>query len=187
MKGVIERLLALILILVLFPVFFVIWMVVWTENGSPVLFRQTRVGRDGKLFTVYKFRTMHNKPWPIEHVEADNPRITRPGKFLRKTHLDELPQLWNIVRGEMTFVGPRPQVPSLVQIYTELYPRRYGKRFQLLPGMTGLAQLYTEKGNFQDLAHYIALDELYRQKRSFCLDARILLRTIKKVWDGTSR
>lgn len=181
MKSVIRRFIALILLVVLFPIFCVIGMIIWLHDGEPILFLQERVGHQQKIFLIYKFRTMYRK------VKADDPdRVTSPGIFLRRTHLDELPQLWNIVRGEMVFIGPRPTPLNQVKVYARLYPRRYNNRFILKPGVTGLAQIHLEKGDCNNLFKCIAWEEFYRQRKSFFLDIVIITKTLFKMSRGTS-
>jgi lipopolysaccharide/colanic/teichoic acid biosynthesis glycosyltransferase len=129
---------------------------------------------------------MYDRSWPVQNIPTNDHRVTPFGKFLRRTHLDELPQLWNIVRGEMSFVGPRPQISELVGVYLECYPKRYGNRFEVVPGITGLAQIYGGKTGFRNLFECIALDELYRTRRSVCLDVAIAFKTVFKMIKGTS-
>jgi len=187
MRSVFERSLALFLLVVLLPILIIIGIGVWVDSPGPIIFRQERVGYRGRPFIVYKFRSMYDKPWPIGDILVNDPRVTPFGRLIRKTHFDELPQLWNIVRGEMVFIGPRPQTSGLAMKYSKLYPKRYNRRFLLIPGITGLAQIVTEKGHFSKLFRYIALDEVYRQKRCVGLDIRIALKTIAKMMKGTSR
>ena len=153
-------------------------------SAGPVLYRQERVGKDGRLFILYKFRTMidgaekHVGPvWAAK----DDERITPLGRILRRTRLDELPQLYNVLRGDMSLVGPRPERPYFVERHAALQ----GVRLAVKPGLTGLAQVRS----FYDLkpAHKVRYDYLYIQNRSVLLNAYILLRTIpvlftKKGW-----
>jgi len=145
---------------------------------GPVLYKQERVGKDGKVFTLYKFRTMvkdaEKKVGPVL-ASRDDPRITRIGKLLRTTRLDELPQLLNVMRGDMSLVGPRPERPHFVKLHKALRELRLTVR----PGITGLAQIRS----FYDLKpkHKIKYDYLYIQQRSLLLNLYILLRTIPVV------
>ena len=101
MRSVIERFLALFLLVVLSPILVMIAVGVWLSSPGPIIFRQERIGYQSKPFTVYKFRGMYDQPWPVESILKNDPRVTGFGRFIRRTHLDELPQLWNVVRGEM--------------------------------------------------------------------------------------
>lgn len=186
MKSALERFLALFLLIVLLPILIILGIVTFTDSSGPVIFRQRRVGYKGKHFTVYKFRTMYDKPWSVVNISGNDKRVTSSGRFLRRTHFDELPQFWNIVRGQMSFVGPRPQVPELVDLYDSLYPLRYRRRLMLLPGLTGLPQIMGEKLGAHNLFKAIALDELYRQKKNIWLDIKIFLLTIVKVLKASS-
>jgi lipopolysaccharide/colanic/teichoic acid biosynthesis glycosyltransferase len=170
-----------------FPVFLLISIVIKIVSPGPVFFKQKRVGYLGKPFKCWKFRTMHpnansfayeqhlseciNSDNPFSKLDNDDPRIIPFGKLLRKTGLDELPQLFNVLRGEMSLVGPRPDVPYSVQHYTQWHH----KRFDALPGLTGLWQANGKnKMNFKEM---IRLDITYIQQISFCLDLKILLKT----------
>jgi lipopolysaccharide/colanic/teichoic acid biosynthesis glycosyltransferase len=144
------------------------------EDGGPVFFRQERVGLDGRLFDVLKLRTMivdaHTQGAGYA-VDKGDSRITRIGKLLRRTSLDELPQLWNVVRGEMSLVGPRPTLSYQVEQYTE----RQRRRLEVRPGLTGWAQVNGRAS--LSWPERIELDVWYVEHRSLALDLRILLRT----------
>jgi len=137
--------------------------------GAPVLFRQVRPGRYAKPFTLVKFRTMRTG------VGDDDVRLTRLGRFLRSTSLDELPELWNVLVGDMSLVGPRP---LLVQ-YLDLYSPRQARRHEVRPGLTGLAQV--EGRNLVAWEERFELDVRYVETRSFALDLRIIARTVAAV------
>lgn len=137
--------------------------------GSPVLFRQVRPGLGGELFTILKFRTMRDGD------EPDAERITRLGRFLRETSLDELPELLNVLRGDMSLVGPRP----LLVAYLERYTPTQARRHEVRPGLTGLAQVSGR--NATDWEQRFALDVEYVDTRSFALDLRIIGRTVRAV------
>jgi lipopolysaccharide/colanic/teichoic acid biosynthesis glycosyltransferase len=151
-----------------------------TSRG-PVIYRQRRVGRDGAEFDVLKLRTM---VVGAEHVGAglwvdeDDPRITRAGAILRRTSLDELPNLWNVLRGEMSLIGPRPTVPEQVAVYTE----RQRGRLQIRPGITGWAQVNGRAA--LPWGQRIELDLYYIEHRSLALDLRILARTVPLLLHG---
>jgi lipopolysaccharide/colanic/teichoic acid biosynthesis glycosyltransferase len=158
------------------------------RDGSPILFRQTRIGRHGRSFTIYKFRTMVAGA-EERHAEvvdahgngnafrlADDPRITPLGRFLRRSSIDELPQLLNVLRGEMSLVGPRPALPREVKDY-DLWHRR---RLSMRPGMTGLWQVQARLEHpFDEVAE---LDLRYIDQWSLWMDVRILVRTVPVVF-----
>ncbi len=177
-KAVFDRLLALVGLIILLPLFAVIALLIRLDSPGPVFFRQMRVGKDGRLFRIYKFRTMVVNAEKIGlgvHTRADDPRITRVGKVLRKLSLDELPQLINILRGEMSFVGPRPTLPYQVLRYS---PRQKG-RLLVLPGVTGWAQIHGRKALTWPAR--IEYDIWYVEHWSLWLDLLILLRTLPAV------
>ncbi|HKT01486.1 MAG TPA: sugar transferase [Rugosimonospora sp.] len=157
-------------------------------DGRGVFFRQERIGRDGKPIRVIKFRTMRpddeaesRTTWSIAHDE----RVTRIGRFMRRTSLDELPQLWNILRGDMTVVGPRPERPYFVAKFSAEYPE-YAMRHRVPVGLTGLAQVSGLRGDtpISDRARF---DNYYIENWSLWLDARVLLRTVSEVFRGGGR
>ncbi|MBN2133900.1 MAG: sugar transferase [Sedimentisphaerales bacterium] len=175
---------SLAILVTAFPLMVVSALLVKLTSAGPVLYRQERVGKDGRLFVLYKFRTMidgaEKHVGPVWAARGDD-RITSLGRILRRTRLDELPQLYNILRGDMSLVGPRPERPYFVQRHKALQ----GARLAVKPGLTGLAQVRS----FYDLkpAHKVKYDYLYIQKRSLLLNVYILLRTIpvlftKKGW-----
>jgi len=176
-----DRVAAGVLLLLLSPAFAVIGLLVWLEDGRPIFFRQDRVGRYGRRFLIWKFRTMV--------VEADrlldkegrvhgDGRITRVGRFLRLTSLDELPQLINVIRGEMSFIGPRPGLKEHYDRYTAAQKRRYDMR----PGVTGLAQVNGR--NTLPWSRRIAYDLEYIDEFSLWQDVKILAKTIAIVATG---
>jgi len=175
---------SLAIVVATFPLMVVSALLVKLTSAGPVLYRQERVGKNGKLFVLYKFRTMidgaEKDVGPV-WAAKDDKRITPLGRILRRTRLDELPQLYNILRGDMSLVGPRPERPYFVRRHKALQ----GARLAVKPGLTGLAQVRS----FYDLkpAHKVKYDYLYIQKRSLLLNVYILLRTIpvlftKKGW-----
>lgn len=177
--------LAAILATVLLPVFAVCALAVWLESGSGVIFRQERVGRDGKEFTLLKFRTMTptddeeaRRRWSI----AGDSRIGPVGHFLRKTSLDEMPQLWNVLVGDMSFVGPRPERPHFVRSFSEQI-RGYPARHRVPSGLTGWAQVHGLRGD-TSIAERARFDNYYIENWSLWLDIRILLRTATAVIRG---
>jgi len=158
------------------PVLAVAALLVRLSMGAPVLFRHTRTGRSGRPFTLYKLRTMR------PGGDSDATRLTAVGRLLRTLSLDELPQLWNVLRGDMSLVGPRPLLPQYLARYTPVQARRHEVR----PGITGLAQVSGRNG--LTWAERFALDVWYVDQQSVALDARILWRTVATVLrrDGVS-
>ncbi|HEY1238259.1 MAG TPA: sugar transferase [Solirubrobacterales bacterium] len=151
------------------------------ESRGPVFYRQRRVGRDGLIFELYKLRTMRQGADPVgvgTAVTADDPRVTRTGRFLRRYSLDELPNLINVLRGEMRIVGPRATLPAQVELYT---PRQL-RRLDLRPGVTGWAQIHGRAGIPWE--ERIELDVWYVEHRSLWLDLRILARTPAALLGG---
>lgn len=191
-KRGLDLLAALILLILVSPFWLLIALWIRIDSPGPVIFKQVRVGLHGKPYTIYKFRTMvinaeemmKTKLAEIQDLEdfvfqdKDDPRITRSGQFLRKTSLDELPQLVNILIGNMSLVGPRPEVPEIAKHYTiEQY-----QRLEVLPGVTGLAQV---NGRSElTLGETMAYDLEYVQRWSFGLDIRILVKTFFVVLTG---
>ena len=148
-------------------------MLVWQDSPGPVFFIQKRVGRDGELFDMYKFRSMHiTAPrYDFSPTESCDPRITEIGRILRRHSLDELPQLINVFLGNMSLVGPRPEMPFIVHGYDS----RQRKRLQVVPGITGVWQLSAARGlPIHENIHY---DLSYIQNRSFFMDLAILIQT----------
>ena len=143
--------------------------------GAPILFRQRRAGRDARPFTVLKFRTMKDSRDAAGNLLPDAERLTAVGRFVRRTSLDELPQLWNVLRGEMSLVGPRP----LLEQYVPLYDQTQQRRHDVLPGLTGWAQVNGR--NAKTWPEKLALDIWYVDHWSVALDARILAKTVLKV------
>lgn len=172
---------AVIGIIILFPVMLVIAAAIKLDSKGPVIYKQDRLGKNGRIFKIYKFRTM------IENAEKmgsglftfeNDPRITKVGKFLRKTSLDELPQLFNVLKGDMSFVGPRPPVPFYPKKWEE-YTVYEKKRFSVKPGITGWAQVNGR--NEIDWSERIKLDVWYVDNWSLILDLKIILKSIKVV------
>jgi len=166
-------------LLICTPVIILISLLIKITSPGPIFYKQQRVGKDGKVFTLYKFRTMvNNAEKEVGPVLAsrDDPRVTKVGKFLRATRLDELPQLLNVLQGDMSLVGPRPERPHFVKKHKALHELRLAVK----PGLTGLAQIRS----FYDLKprHKIKYDYLYIQKRSLLLNLYILTRTLPTIF-----
>jgi lipopolysaccharide/colanic/teichoic acid biosynthesis glycosyltransferase len=162
-------------LVLLSPVLLVAAIAIRLGSRGPVIYRQRRVGLDGREFEMLKLRTMVQGSDPVgvgKVVYRDDPRVTRPGRFLRRTSLDELPNLVNVLRGEMAIVGPRPTIPAQVDDYTPHQRRRH----EVLPGITGWAQVQGRAGIPWE--ERIELDVWYVDHRSAALDARILAKTV---------
>lgn len=178
-KRILDFLMALLLILALSPIYLVLYVLIRINMGSPTVFRQKRPGLNEKIFTVMKFRSMNSKRGKDGELLPDEQRITPLGKFLRKSSLDELPQLFNVLRGDMSFVGPRPLVPQYLPYYTEEEKLRHSVR----PGITGLAQVNGRNAISWD--RKLAYDVEYVKSISFLNDLKILFLTAKKVLSGS--
>lgn len=180
-KCVLDFILALIGLIVLSPIFLIISILIKLDSKGPVIFKQERLGKNGKVFKMYKFRTMVdnaiNMGSGLKTREGD-PRITKVGKFLRNASLDELPQIINILRGEMSIIGPRPPVPYFPYKYEE-YNEKQIKRFLIKPGITGHAQVLVRNSVSWD--ERIELDVYYVKHFSFYLDCCIFMKTILSV------
>jgi len=163
------------------PLLLLAWIAIRLESRGRVLYRQRRVGRDGVIFDLFKLRTMRKGADPIgvgTAVTADDPRVTRVGLLLRRFSLDELPNLINVLRGEMSIVGPRATLPAQVELYTS----RQRRRLELKPGVTGWAQIHGRAGIPWE--ERIELDVWYVEHRSVWLDLRIMARTPRALLGG---
>jgi len=181
-KRVFDLVVALAAFLVLLPVLVVVALQIRRKLGSPVLFRQTRPGRHGQTFKMVKFRTMRDAVDTQGNPLPDSERMTPFGNFLRSASLDELPELWNVIKGEMSLVGPRP----LLMEYLPLYSPEQARRHDIRPGVTGWAQVNGR--NALSWEEKFKLDVWYVDNRSFWLDIKILWLTTGKVMrrDGIS-
>ncbi len=206
-KRIIDRFLALVMVVVLSPSLALIAIMIRLDSPGRAVFTQERVGENGRRFNIHKFRTMHvngddsqykeyvsrliteDVPYTVDHQGKalykipDDQRVTRFGAFLRRTNLDELPQLFNVVKGEMSLVGPRPDIPFAVEMYRDWHR----KRLSVTPGMTGLWQVSgLNRLSFEEM---VKLDIEYADSRSLLLDCKILFRTIGVVLgrDGSYR
>lgn len=175
-KRTMDFILALSAIIVLSPVLLIIAILVRIKLGSPVIFRQKRPGLNEKLFTLYKFRTMTDKRNENGELLPDEIRLTKFGKLLRSTSLDELPELFNIFKGEMSFVGPRPLLVEYLPLYNEYQKRRHEVR----PGLSGLAQINGR--NAISWEEKFDLDVQYIDSISLRGDLKIIFLTVKKVF-----
>jgi lipopolysaccharide/colanic/teichoic acid biosynthesis glycosyltransferase len=179
-------------LLLLCPLFLLVALAIKLDSAGPALFKQTRVGRHFRSFTIYKFRTMSANAAGREITVGADPRITRVGRFLRQAKIDELPQLVNILRGDMTFVGPRPEVPA----YVDLFRADYEELLQVRPGLTDLASLKyrdesailacAENPEVEYLARLlpdkIRLSKEYLRRSCFTYDLALILETFRQVW-----
>lgn len=178
MKRVFDFTVSLLLIIILLPVFLIVSLIVLIDSGAPVIFRQYRVGKDNKLFYIYKFRTMRKNTRNAATADlTDSDKfITKSGRILRKTSIDELPQLVNVLLGDMSFVGPRPLIPEEKEI--RALRKEYGV-YSVRPGITGLAQI-NGRDNLT-IEEKALFDKEYIDKQSLAFDFKILLKTVMVV------
>ena len=174
-KRIIDIFLSLIFILLFWWLYIVIIILVKKKLGSPVLFEQERPGLNEKIFTMYKFRTMTDEKDKNGNLLPDKDRLTKFGRFLRSTSLDEIPELWNVLKGEMSLVGPRPLLVEYLLKYTKEEKRRHEVR----PGITGFAQVNGRNNTTWE--ERFKNDIYYVENISFLLDLRIIIKTILKV------
>lgn len=185
-KAMTDRLFALMILLVTLPLWPLIIFAIGLTSPGPVFYTQTRIGYREKPFRMYKFRTMYQdaEKAGAQWAEKNDPRVTPVGRVLRKLHLDELPQLWNIVRGDMAFVGPRPERPEFVAELAQHIPF-YRLRHLVKPGLTGWAQLNFRYGaSLEDAKKKLEYDLYYVKNRSLLLDLAILLKTLNVILRG---
>lgn len=165
-----------IALIVLFPVFLLLSILIKIKLGSPVIFRQERPGKNGKIFKIYKFRTMTNEKDREGNLLSDEKRLTKFGKLLRTTSLDELPEIWNILKGDMSIIGPRPLLVRYLPLYNDFQMRRHEVR----PGLSGLAQVAGRNSlSWEEKFEY---DVEYVDNITFKGDLKIFFKTIKKVF-----
>ncbi len=175
-KRILDFVFAIILLVILSPIMLIAAIAIKIEDSNgPVLFKQKRPGKDAKIFTVYKFRTMKVETKKDGKPLTDMERMTKVGSILRKTSIDELPQLFNIIRGEMSFIGPRP----LLVRYLELYTPEQMRRHEVLPGISGWAQVNGR--NAISWEEKFKLDVWYVDNQSFLVDLKILFMTIYNI------
>lgn len=175
LKRLLDIIIASVALILLSPLYFYVAYKVKKNLGSPVLFRQVRPGLHGKPFEMIKFRTMKDATDAQGNALPDSERLTPFGKMLRSTSLDEMPELWNVIKGDMSIVGPRP----LLMEYLPLYNKEQAKRHDVRPGMTGHAQVNGR--NAIGWEEKFKLDTWYVENRSLWLDFKIMLQTVKKV------
>jgi lipopolysaccharide/colanic/teichoic acid biosynthesis glycosyltransferase len=181
-KRIFDFFVAFVLLVVVMPLLLGIALWVRVTSPGPVIFRQIRLGYRGMPFTAYKFRSMQeNTGHLFDDIVPDDPRITAPGRFLRKTHLDELPQLVNVLLGEMSLVGPRPLPEYRIVKYAGEFPD-FRRRFTVRPGMTGLVQIHGRtRMKTGGRRTYVRLDFFYLDHQCLCLDLHIIVRTVGAV------
>ena len=174
-KKVFDLFVSTILIIILLPVIIVLALIIRIKLGKPILFKQLRPGLSGVSFEMIKFRTMQDAVGSDGNLLLDSERLTSLGRLLRSTSLDELPELWNVLKGEMSLVGPRP----LLMEYLPLYSAEQNRRHEVLPGITGWAQVNGR--NALSWEEKFKLDVWYVDNQSFLLDIKILFLTVKSV------
>jgi lipopolysaccharide/colanic/teichoic acid biosynthesis glycosyltransferase len=177
-KRLLDIVLALLALLLLSPLLLATALAIALDSGLPVLFRQTRVGRHGHAFGMLKFRSMVNDAAAVGpyYTSADDPRITRVGRFIRRTSLDELPQLFNVLMGDMSLVGPRPDVPAQRSLYSE---QDWSQRCSVRPGITGLAQALYRSDSTE--VQRLEADLRYVRDASLWLDLKIIWWTLRRI------
>lgn len=182
-KRILDFIISLIALIVFSPIMIIVAILVYVKLGSPIIFKQDRPGKDGKVFKMYKFRTMLDSYNKFGEALPDEERLTKFGKILRSTSLDELPELINVIKGDMSLVGPRP----LLVEYLELYSEEQNRRHDVRPGITGWAQVNGR--NSIGWNEKLNLDVEYVDNLSFLLDIKILFLTVYKVFkrDGINQ
>jgi lipopolysaccharide/colanic/teichoic acid biosynthesis glycosyltransferase len=186
-KRLTDMMVALVCLVVFAPLFLICYIAVRREDGGPAIFKQERIGRFGRPFYIYKFRSMRldaekNGPALYRHEKDD--RLTSVGKFLREHHLDELPQLWNVVRGEMAFIGPRPERKYYIDQIMK-HDSRYVFLYQVRPGVTSYATLYNGyTDTMEKMLRRLELDLYYLEHRSLWFDVKLLALTFLNIAFG---
>ena len=186
-KRLIDFFTALVCLIVFSPLMLICYIAVKREDGGPAIFKQERIGRFGRPFNIYKFRSMRvdaEKNGPALYQHERETRMTKVGKFLRAHHLDELPQLWNVVKGEMAFIGPRPERKYYIDQIIERDPR-YTYLYQVRPGVTSYATLYNGyTDTMEKMLRRLELDLYYLEHRSLWFDAKLLVLTFINIVFG---
>jgi exopolysaccharide biosynthesis polyprenyl glycosylphosphotransferase len=183
LKRVIDIFLAIVLIVMLMPVFLLTAFFIVIDSRGPVFYSQARKGLNDKEFNVHKFRSMvvDAEKEGVKWAEDNDPRVTRIGKFIRTARIDELPQLWNVLKGEMSFIGPRPERPEFIHQLEKEIPY-YDLRHLVMPGITGWAQvMYPYGASVEDAREKLQYDLFYIKNFSLLLDFVILMKTIRIV------
>ena len=187
LKRLIDFFTALICLIIFSPLMLVCYIAVKREDGGPAIFKQERIGRFGRPFNIYKFRSMRmdaEKDGPALYQHENETRMTKVGKFLRAHHLDELPQLWNVVKGEMAFIGPRPERKYFIDQIMQHDPR-YTYLYQVRPGVTSYATLYNGyTDTMEKMLRRLELDLYYLEHRSLWFDFKLLVLTFINIAFG---
>lgn len=187
MKRACDFVMALIALVVFSPLILVCYLAVKLEDRGPAIFRQERIGKGGKPFFIYKFRSMKigaEDDGPLLFQHENETRVTSTGKFLREHHLDELPQLWNVLKGDMAFIGPRPERKYYIDQIMERDPR-YERLYQIRPGVTSYATLYNGyTDTMEKMLKRLELDLYYLDHRSWWFDFSILFKTFSSIVFG---
>ena len=186
-KRIVDCMIAVILMILFSPLFLICYLAVKSEDGGPAIFKQERIGRFGRPFYIYKFRSMRldaEKHGPALYAGGKDGRLTRIGKFLREHHLDELPQLWNVFCGDMAFIGPRPERQFFIDQIIKEDPR-YRYLFQIRPGVTSYATLYNGyTDTLEKMVRRLRYDLFYLEHRSWGFDFKILFMTFMSIVFG---
>ena len=186
-KRIVDFVIAFLCLIIFSPLFLYCYIAIKREDGEPVIFRQERIGRFGKPFYIYKFRSMKvdaEKNGPALYNQEQDDRLTKIGRFLRDHHLDELPQLWNVLKGDMAFVGPRPERKYYIDQIIQHDPR-YRCLYQIRPGVTSYATLYNGyTDTMEKMLRRLELDLYYLEHRSWLLDMKILAYTFLSIVGG---
>lgn len=186
-KRVFDLFISLCCLIVFSPLFLYCYIAIKREGDGPVIYRQERIGRFGRPFYIYKFRSMKvdaEKLGPALCDKDDDDRLTKAGRFLRAHHLDELPQFWNVFKGEMSFVGPRPERQFFIDQIME-YDPRYQYLFQIRPGITSMATLYNGyTDTMEKMLKRLEMDIRYLENRSLWMDFKIVVNTIFCLLSG---
>ena len=186
-KRIVDCMIAVILMILFSPLFLICYLAVKSEDGGPAIFKQERIGRFGRPFYIYKFRSMRldaEKHGPALYAGGKDGRLTRIGKFLREHHLDELPQLWNVFCGDLAFIGPRPERQFFIDQIMKEDPR-YRFLFQIRPGVTSYATLYNGyTDTLEKMVRRLRYDLFYLEHRSWGFDFKILFMTFMSIVFG---
>jgi lipopolysaccharide/colanic/teichoic acid biosynthesis glycosyltransferase len=186
-KRLFDFVIALFCLIIFSPLFLICYLAVRREDGGPAIFRQERIGRFGRPFYILKFRSMRmdaEKDGPALYQHENETRMTKTGKFLREHHLDELPQLLNVLKGEMSFVGPRPEREFFIKQIME-HDHRYTYLYQIRPGVTSYATLYNGyTDTMEKMLRRLELDLYYLEKQSWKFDLQILFKTFISIVGG---
>jgi lipopolysaccharide/colanic/teichoic acid biosynthesis glycosyltransferase len=186
-KRMIDFCVAIGCLVIFSPLFLICYIAIKREDGGPAIFKQERIGRFGRPFTIYKFRSMRTdaeKDGPALYQHENETRMTKVGKYLREHHLDELPQLWNVVKGDMAFIGPRPERKYFIDQIMQ-HDNRYVYLYQIRPGVTSYATLYNGyTDTMEKMLRRLELDLYYLENRSWWFDIKILFKTFINIAFG---